>query len=119
MSIHPFEDRNSRIGRAIAEKAISEALGRPTLISLSHAINARRNAYYEALERANTSLEITNWLLYFAATVLEAQDGSLRLVESLIAKAKFYERFRGRFNARQKRLLLECCAKVRKGSKGA
>ena len=52
VSIHPFEDGNGRIGRAIALKAVSEALGQPILIALSHTINARRNAYYESLAGA-------------------------------------------------------------------
>jgi len=105
VSVHPFEDGNGRIGRAIAEKAISEALGQPTLIALSHTINARRNAYYDALEQVNTKLEVTDWLLYFASTILEAQDYSQRLVEFLIAKARFYDRFRGAFNERQEKAL--------------
>jgi Fic family protein len=105
VSVHPFEDGNGRIGRAIAEKAVSEALGQPTLIALSHTINARRNTYYEALERVNTTLEITDWLLYFANTILDAQDYSQRLVEFLIAKAKFYDQFRGQFNERQEKAI--------------
>jgi Fic family protein len=59
--IHPFEDGNGRIGRAIAEKALSQGLGRPTLTSLAATILARRRAYYDALERANTGNELTAW----------------------------------------------------------
>jgi len=101
--IHPFEDGNGRIGRAVAEKAISEGLGHPTLIALSHVINAGRRTYYEMLERTNKTIEITPWLIYFAETVLEAQSYSQRLVDFLIAKTKFYDRLRGMLNERQEK----------------
>lgn len=52
-SIHPFEDGNGRIGRAIAEKALSQGLGRPVLLSLSRTIEANRKQYYAALHRAS------------------------------------------------------------------
>jgi Fic family protein len=48
-SIHPFEDGNGRIGRAIAEKSLAESLGQPTLITLAATILLRRKSYYEAL----------------------------------------------------------------------
>lgn len=118
VSVHPFEDGNGRIGRAIAEKAISEALGAPTLIALSHTINARRNVYYESLERVNTTLEITDWLLYFGNTVLEAQGYSQRLVEFLIAKTKFYDRFRGQLNERQEKAIARMMREGLAGFKG-
>jgi Fic family protein len=118
VSIHPFEDGNGRIGRAIAEKAIAEALGQPTVIALSHTINARRNAYYSALELVNTTLEITEWLLYFASTILDAQAYSQRLVEFLIAKTKFYDRFRGAFNERQEKAVARMMREGPDGFKG-
>lgn len=49
-SIHPFEDGNGRIGRAISEKALSQSLGRPTLIALAQMIEKQRKAYYAALQ---------------------------------------------------------------------
>lgn len=61
-SIHPFEDGNGRIGRAISENSLSENLGRPALTSLAATILLRRKDYYAALEAANKSNEITRWL---------------------------------------------------------
>jgi Fic family protein len=58
-TIHPFEDGNGRIGRAIAEKAISQTLGRPVLLSLSRTIEADKKSYYSALGDAQKSNEIT------------------------------------------------------------
>src|ERR1700722_15243496 len=49
-SIHPFEDGNGRIGRAIAEKSLSQGLGYPVFLSLSGTIEAHKKDYYDALE---------------------------------------------------------------------
>src|SRR6516162_6298850 len=83
-SIHPFEDGNGRIGRAIAEKALAQSLKQPSLIALAYTIERARNDYYGALERANKENEITAWLFYFGRTVLEAQANTLGRVEFYI-----------------------------------
>lgn len=103
--IHPFEDGNGRIGRAIAEKALAQGLGQPTLTALAHTIERQRKAYYAALEAANRSNEITGWLAYFAETVLAAQGNTQRRIEWLIEKAKLFSRLAGRLNARQEKAL--------------
>ena len=51
-TIHPFEDGNGRIGRAISEKVLSESMGKPALISLSRTIEANKSDYYDALKEA-------------------------------------------------------------------
>jgi Fic family protein len=99
--IHPFEDGNGRVGRALAEKSLAQNLGQPSLIALAFTIERKRNDYYAALERNNKNNEITDWLMYFGTTVLQAQNNSIRRVEFHVAKAKFYERLRGKFNQRQ------------------
>ena len=104
-SIHPFEDGNGRIGRALSEKALAQGLGQPTLIALARTIGQNRKRYYEALEVASRTMEVTGWLTYFAETVLEAQQESLRLVSFTIAKARFYERFGDRLNERQAKVI--------------
>lgn len=101
VSIHPFEDGNGRIGRAIAEKALAQCLGQPTLIALAYTIERNKKDYYSALERANSNNEITGWLVCFAETILEAESRTVSRIEFLITKAKFYDRFRGAFNERQ------------------
>lgn len=63
-SIHPFGDGNGRVGRVIAEKALAQALGRPSLTVLAATILTRRREYYAALEAANKDIEITSWLLH-------------------------------------------------------
>ncbi|MEJ6604371.1 MAG: Fic family protein [Opitutaceae bacterium] len=101
VSIHPFEDGNGRIGRAISEKALAEKLGRPTLIALAQTIEKSKKAYYTALQSINESNEITSWLSYFAETVLEAQRTTLVRVEFVIAKAKFFDQLGEHLNDRQ------------------
>jgi Fic family protein len=105
VSIHPLEDGNGRIGRAIAEKALSEGLGRPSLIALSHTIEKYRKDYYEALARNNQSLKIKGWLEYFTEIVLLAQKRSMSLVEFIVIKSKLFQKVEGRLNPRQVKLL--------------
>src|ERR1700726_4645306 len=100
-SIHPFEDGNGRIGRAIAEKAMTQSFGQPVLVSLATKILSHQKSYYEALERANRRNDITQWLVWFAATAVEAQRRSIAQVEFIIAKAKLLDRLRGQINERQ------------------
>ncbi|MCB1224907.1 MAG: Fic family protein [Verrucomicrobiales bacterium] len=115
VTIHPFEDGNGRIARAIAEKSLAEGLGHPALIPLSQTINTARKNYYTQLEQTNRSLDITPWLLYFAQTVLEAQAQAQAQVEFLIAKTHFLDHHRGQFNERQERAILRI---LREGPKG-
>lgn len=103
--VHPFEDGNGRIGRAVAEKALSQGLGQPTLLALSQTIYAGRKAYYQKLEENNKEMEVTNWLVYFAETVLEAQKAALELIDFLIAKTQMFDRLRGQLNDRQNKAL--------------
>ena len=118
VSIHPFEDGNGRIGRAIVEKAIFEGLGHSVLLALSPTINRNRKSYYEWLEHSNKGNEITAWLLYFARTMLAAQAQAQSLVEFLIAKARFYDRHRGQFNERQQKVVARIMREGLEGFKG-
>lgn len=104
-SIHPFEDGNGRIGRVISEKALSQHLGRPTLIAISYTIERERKKYYAALQENTTSLEVTDWLVYFCEMVLQAQDHTQRMVDFLIGKTQFYHAFANRLNPRQTKVV--------------
>ena len=104
--IHPYEDGNGRIGRALAEKALAQSLGKPSLIALSRMIAQRRRAYYDNLEAANRKLDITDWLVWFAETVLDAQLWSERRIIRLIEQTRLFDRLRGQLNPRQEKALL-------------
>ncbi|NRP21802.1 Adenosine monophosphate-protein transferase SoFic [Ensifer adhaerens] len=99
--IHPFEDGNGRLGRAIAEKSLAQNIGQPSLIALAFTIERARKDYYSQLEKNQRTLDITEWLIYFARTILEAQQNTLKRVAFYLAKAQFYDQFRGQFNERQ------------------
>ncbi len=101
VSIHPFEDGNGRIGRAIAEKSLAQSTLRPSLISLSSTIEANKKSYYTLLEKSNTTLEITDWLIYFANTILKAQENTLKRIDYLLQKTKFFDRYSSQLNERQ------------------
>lgn len=101
VSIHPFEDGNGRIGRAIAEKSIALSTKKPTLISLSQTIEANKKSYYTSLEENNKTLEITDWVRYFGQTILDAQENTLKQIDFLIEKTKFFDRFSSQLNERQ------------------
>jgi Fic family protein len=117
-SIHPFEDGNGRIGRAVAEKSLAQSLGQPTLIVLAATILARRASYYNALEAANKRNEITDWLAWFAGVTIEAQRRTLALIEFLIEKAKLFDRLKGQLNDRQQKALLRMFKEGPEGFKG-
>ena len=117
-SIHPFEDGNGRIGRAISEKALAQSLGQPSLIALAQTLERRRKDYYAALERSNKSNDITDWLTYFGQVILDAQATSIKRLEFYLAKAKFYERMRGQMNERQDKAIARMFREGIDGFKG-
>ena len=117
--IHPFEDGNGRIGRAIAEKVLAQSLGHPTLTALAATILAKRNAYYALLEANNKHQEITPWLTWSAATAIEAQRRSIAMADFLIDKTRLLDRLRDQLNERQKKALLRMLREGPKGFEGA
>jgi Fic family protein len=116
--IHPFEDGNGRIGRAIAEKALAQNLGYPSLIALAYTIERKRKDYYAALERNNKDLAVTDWLEYFARTVIEAQSTTIKRVDFYVAKTKYYERYRAQLNERQAKVIARIFKEGIDGFKG-
>jgi Fic family protein len=116
--IHPFEDGNGRIGRALAEKSLAQNLHQPSLIALAHTIERKLKDYYASLERNNKEIEITGWLEYLANTVLEAQTNTIRQVDFYVAKAKFYEKHRGTLNVRQEKVIARMFREGIDGFKG-
>lgn len=116
--IHPFEDGNGRIGRVIAEKALAQGAGQPSLTALSLLIQKQRAEYYDELEAANKKLDTDDWLSWFAATVLAAQDYTLRWLDFVLAKTKLLDRLRGQINERQEKALLRLTREGPDGFRG-
>jgi len=117
-SIHPFEDGNGRIGRAIAESALARAISTPTFSALSKSLLEHRKDYYAMLEMASTTLVIDNWLSWFADRALEAQKSADELVRFLIEKTRFMDRLRDALNERQEKVLLRMLAEGPRGFTG-
>jgi Fic family protein len=118
VTIHPFEDGNGRIARALAEKALSQALGQPTLIALSQTIQKNKKSYYEALQRSSRDNEITAWLVYFADTILQGQDTTQRMIDFLIQKTRLYDKVKSQLNERQEKALARIFREGVEGFKG-
>ena len=116
--IHPFEDGNGRIGRAVAEKALAQTIGRPTLTALAATILAKRKGYYDALEVNNKLNEITEWIAWFAATVIEAQRRAIASVDFLIDKTRLLDRVNPVIKERQRKALLRMLQEGPEGFKG-
>jgi Fic family protein len=116
--IHPLEDGNGRIGRAIAEKSLSQSLQQPVLSALSRTIQKNKKNYYAALATCNTNLEITAWLEYFANILIEAQHYTREYIEFLIAKTKLYDRSREQLNERQAKVIARIFQEGLEGFKG-
>lgn len=116
--IHPFEDGNGRIGRALSEKVLSQCLGQPTLMALSQTIQNKRKAYYDALEQNNKDNKITSWLVYFSETILQAQACTQTWVDFLIKKTKLHDRFRGQLGERQQKVISRIFREGPQGFKG-
>jgi len=104
-SIHPFEDGNGRIGRAIAEKALSQGIGSPILISLSSVMEANKKAYYNALKQGQRSNEISKWIQYFSETVLLAQVEAEKLIRFSLQKTQFFDQYKTVLNQRQTKVI--------------
>ncbi len=105
-SIHPFEDGNGRIGRAISEKVLAQAAGQPTLTALAATILTHRPEYYDALGAASKRNDVTRWLAWFAGIAIEAQRRTEARVEFLIDKTHLLDRLRDQLNDRQEKALL-------------
>ena len=117
--IHPFDDGNGRVGRAIADHALSQYLGYPTTACLATAIEGDKKSYYLQLEKASRgNLEVNAWLDYFADQVIKAQEIAREEVDFVLAKVRFYEAHGDQLNDRQARMVSRVFAEGRKGFEG-
>ena len=87
-SIHPFADGNGRVGRALAEFTLSQSLNSPVMLSLSKTIEKGKKQYYEQLKKAQRSLDITEWVNYFAQVIVDAQLDAKVVLQFTLTKNK-------------------------------
>ncbi len=108
VTIHPFEDGNGRIARAIGDMALARAEDSPQrFYSLSTQIRAERGDYYDRLEAAQKGdLDITGWLDWFLACLGRAVDNAGAIIGTVVIRARFWDSHAGEtFNARQAMML--------------
>jgi Fic family protein len=106
--IHPFEDGNGRVGRALLDRALAQDEGRSSrLYSMSVRFEAMRDEYYDALgELSRRSLDMTPWLRWFVAQVQAAAKASEQTVERVLYKARFWAQHgKKSLNERQRKVL--------------
>lgn len=94
VTIHPFDDGNGRIARAIADLALARSEGNSQrFYSMSAQIRTERDAYYDQLERTQKGeTDVTDWVLWFLACLDRAIHGADRVLAAVIAKGQFWER---------------------------
>ncbi len=118
VSIHPFEDGNGRIGRALVEKILSQSLEQPSITALSTEINKGKRAYYKALADHSLNNHIDGWIQYFAETILKAQQHSISQIEFIIKKRQFLHEHKDQMNERQTKTILRVFDEGVEGFKG-
>lgn len=117
--IHPFDDGNGRVGRAVADHALSQSLGYPTTACLATAIEGDKKSYYQQLEKASRgSLDADVWLDYFADTIIKAQEIAREEVDFVLAKTRFYDVYGDQLNDRQARMVSRVFAEGRASFEG-
>jgi Fic family protein len=108
VTIHPFDDGNGRVARAIADMVLARSERSPQrFYSMSAQIRQERKAYYEILEATQKDdLDITRWLEWFLACLGRAFDRAETILAAVLSKARFWDRFATtEFNERQRGMI--------------
>jgi len=108
VTLHPFDDGNGRIARAVGDWLLARADGSPQrFYSLSAQIQRERKDYYAMLERTQKGdMDVTEWLVWFLETLKRALDHANHTLDAVLVKARFWQRWAETpLNARQVKLL--------------
>jgi len=99
--IHPYEDGNGRVARAITDYILSQGttFTQFKLYSISTAINSDRKGYYDILDKTtnlfkNRKFNITSWIEWHLSTLKSAMQSGLTSIEYLVQKTKFWDKYR-------------------------
>lgn len=108
VTIHPFDDGNGRIARAIADMALARSEeSSQRFYSMSGQIRKERTAYYEILERTQKAdLDVTEWLTWFLNCLGRAFEGAEETLSGILAKAAFWDALKGQTISERQRLVL-------------
>jgi Fic family protein len=108
VTIHPFDDGNGRITRALTDMQLARADNSPNrFYSMSAQIEKERNAYYDILEHTQKgTLDITEWLIWFLTCLGRAMDSTMDVLEKVSVRTDFWDKHRDTaLNARQKKMV--------------
>jgi Fic family protein len=95
VTLHPFDDGNGRIARAVGDLFLARADSSPQrFYSLSAQIQRERKAYYDILERTQKhSMDVTEWLVWFLETLHRAVGQAQHTLDAVLTKARFWQRW--------------------------
>jgi Fic family protein len=108
VTLHPFDDGNGRIARAVGDLLLARADGTPQrFYSLSAQIQRDRKAYYEILERTQKGdMDVTDWLVWFLESLHRSLDQAHQTLDAVLTKARFWQRWAATpLNERQAKVL--------------
>ena len=117
-SIHPFEDGNGRVGRALVAKTIAEGLGLPLVLPISTVIARHRAAYYDEINEASRSLDWTNWAAFFIPVLTEMMTSFVAAMRFVKAKRDYLAKYERGFSERAKKVILRMFEDGEEGAKG-
>jgi len=100
-TISPIKGNNKSIAWFISEKAMYQTLGRPVVLGFLSAIEATQIDYFTALDKAQRSNEITPWIEYFIKMSLEGQQQTEKLIDLVLKRKMFFEKYGQQFGERQ------------------
>jgi len=111
-SIHPYDDGNGRIGRAIVNYILAKEGGLDNrYYSISSAINRHRKEYYNHLEKTqqlvhNSNLELNNWIKWHTQSIENSIEISIENIEQVVLKTKFHDKIRHlKLNEKQRKVI--------------
>ncbi len=118
VTIHPFEDGNGRIARAIADQALARSeRSAQRFYSMSAQIRLERNAYYDVLESTQQGdVDITPWLEWFLACLDRAFDTAETILAAVLHKAEFWKRHSATAMNDRQRLVVTSCSTASRAS---
>ena len=101
-SIHPFEDGNGRVGRALVSKVLAEGIGRPLILPVSTIVARHRKDYYEEITAASKTLDWTPWAKFFIPVLTETLNDFVSASAFVAAKAEYLKKYEPLMSERAK-----------------
>lgn len=119
--IHPMDDGNGRIARALSDMMLSRAENSVLRVySMSSTINDSRRGYYDVLEQTTTgTMDVTTWIGWFLEIILQAQKNAHKTIDKVVAKTRFWQaHIYTDLNPRQKKVLNRLLGAGKEGFEG-